>query len=377
MTTRAAQLGFASSILATCLGLAAPASAATADAAKLTISQTAVQLSIERGRFFQDRTDPGDATGTLIVSNQGTVDATGVTVEGFYADGSSVSLLAEPEGSVGVGDAIAIKITLQDWSYAHPDKGYLVLADSGGSPPVTVPFQVKELLPVSVFVSLVIWSGVLALLACFAAHVAIFAGAKPANARRPKFRHTIAPVAPWTFNGSWASTLTALGAILGTVLAASGFLTDVVPGLSSGMFLAMNLFFAFLALVAPVIYSALHDHEAKPTYGGLLAAGIFTLWAAIGQLAAAAQLITRSGLSSSAQYLPWVVVAVMVIVLAAYTRTSLALVLDSKAKVRLAAIGAARAKAVEMGISPPQEAVVEAAVDAAAESDDGRVSAML
>jgi len=86
--------------------------------------------------------------------------------------------------------------------------------------------------------------------------------------------------------------------VLGTVLAASGFLNDVLPGLSIGPYIGLSLLYGFLVLISPVIFvcfSALSS-EGKGTYVGLLlSAGVVT-WAVIGQVATVGQMLTRGGL---------------------------------------------------------------------------------
>src|ERR1700736_1877403 len=55
----------------------------------------------------------------------------------------------------------------------------------------------------------------------------------------------------WDFSKSWASSLTAVGALLGTILAAAG------GGLTSNKTNAgLNVFFGVLVLIAPLVYSA-------------------------------------------------------------------------------------------------------------------------
>lgn len=168
--------------------------------------------------------------------------------------------------------------------------------------------------------------------------------------------------------GSWASSLTALGAALGTVLAATGFLTDVVAGLSTGMFAAMSLLFGFLVLLGPVLYTAFHNRDGEPTYVRLLIAAGLTVWAAIGELITAAQLVSRAGLGQGAQVVPWIVATVATLLLGAYTRTSIAQVLRRKAVRKRAAqasgVAAARAQGAAAGVP---DAALTAAVDAALE----------
>src|SRR5438874_1354013 len=60
----------------------------------------------------------------------------------------------------------------------------------------------------------------------------------------------------WSFSDSWASNLTALGALLGTILAASGVIPKGASPLSTRGLAGLSLLFGFLVLLAPVLYSA-------------------------------------------------------------------------------------------------------------------------
>lgn len=100
----------------------------------------------------------------------------------------------------------------------------------------------------------------------------------------------------WTFGGSWATSVTALAGLLGTVLAATGFLSDILPGVSTGRFSGFVLLFTGAALLSPIVYSALgaavtaEDQEKlklPPSVGtrtGLLLSSALTIGAASGQL---------------------------------------------------------------------------------------------
>jgi hypothetical protein len=339
---------------------AAPSSGAT-----LTVAPSTIQFEVRRDKFFQDRSDTGTATGTLLVSNTGTRPVT-ITITGYFSDGESASPQpTTPELRIPGGQSSPITVSMT-WSHDLENAGTLIV-DSNKTPAVSVPFVIKEVVPGRVLFDVLLWSAILGALTCIGAHFAIRWGARPPNTNPPKLTDEVEPAQTWSFSGSWASNLTALGAILGTVLAATGFLTDVVPGISTGMFVAISLLFGFLVLVAPVIFVAMHDRSGKPSYLGLLVAATFTLWAAIGELASVAQLTARAGLSPSLQAAPWIVVAVLMIVLGAYTRTSIAQVIHrSKARTRQRARAAAEAKAAEIDIPVPPAAikqVVDAAVN--------------
>lgn len=101
--------------------------------------------------------------------------------------------------------------------------------------------------------------------------------------------------ANWDFSKSWASNITVVGALLGTILAA-GVLPDE-PAVSKATYEGLNLYFGVLILVAPLVYTAtqkavpVHKRTAikEAQYQGsvrafVLASGL-TLGAVLGELA--------------------------------------------------------------------------------------------
>jgi len=69
--------------------------------------------------------------------------------------------------------------------------------------------------------------------------------------------------AGWTFSDSWASNLTAVGALLGTVLAAAA-LPENLSLLSKAQYASLNLFFGVLAVIAAFIYNAVVAKKEVP-----------------------------------------------------------------------------------------------------------------
>lgn len=119
----------------------------------------------------------------------------------------------------------------------------------------------------------------------------------PDPSTRPDLGQRIGP-ASWSFGDSWASTLTAFGAILGALL-----LTMVLP--ESGRYTTvrtvalLDLIFGFLVVLAPFVYAATGSPVTLPpvspdttpvvSYEGraltFLVAAAITLWAALGEIA--------------------------------------------------------------------------------------------
>ena len=99
--------------------------------------------------------------------------------------------------------------------------------------------------------------------------------------------------ATWDFTDSWASTLTAVGALLGTILGA-GVLPEETQRLSNAAFAGLNLLFGVLIVLAAFVYNATRQPTKKNgkeevQYQGyvwsFLLASAMTLWAVLGELA--------------------------------------------------------------------------------------------
>ncbi|MDX6581004.1 MAG: hypothetical protein QOI10_188 [Solirubrobacterales bacterium] len=99
------------------------------------------------------------------------------------------------------------------------------------------------------------------------------------------------------FSASFASTLTAVGALLGTIIAA-GVLPEDTVNLSKDAFTALNLLFGVAIIVSGVVYAALQravwvDSETVPLQqerklqgyvGPFLISCLITVWAVFGEL---------------------------------------------------------------------------------------------
>jgi hypothetical protein len=108
---------------------------------------------------------------------------------------------------------------------------------------------------------------------------------------RPAFAGTIAP-ANLSFSSGFASTLTIVGAVLGTVIAAGVLPTDTMH-LAVGAYKALNIIFGALIAAAVLIVSAFQKQTAGKDGGPELRAYVWafliacavTAWAAFGELA--------------------------------------------------------------------------------------------
>lgn len=94
----------------------------------------------------------------------------------------------------------------------------------------------------------------------------------------------------WDFSKSWATSLTAVGALLGTVLsaAAGGLTSDKTNA-------GLNLFFGVLVLIAPLLYTATarytetgpidaQEVQVQGYVGMFLLTSLLTVWAVWGEL---------------------------------------------------------------------------------------------
>jgi len=101
--------------------------------------------------------------------------------------------------------------------------------------------------------------------------------------------------ANWDFSKSWASNITVIGALLGTIISAG--VLPAQTSLPKATYAGLNLFFGALILVAPFVYTATQkevrpDNQAapqEPRYEGrvcwfVVASGL-TLGAVLGELA--------------------------------------------------------------------------------------------
>jgi hypothetical protein len=100
------------------------------------------------------------------------------------------------------------------------------------------------------------------------------------------------------------------------VLAATGFLSALLPGISTGGFTGLSVLFGGFVIIAPVVYSAASKWQlSEPSDGGsssstlvsigrvwgvVLAAGA-TLWGVFGELAVLGVLTTAANASLSAR----------------------------------------------------------------------------
>jgi hypothetical protein len=102
---------------------------------------------------------------------------------------------------------------------------------------------------------------------------------------------TAAPDPKWSFS-SWATTLTAAGAVVGTVLGAATF-PSVPTTIGKAELVNLNIFFGVVLLIGPFLFEVLRVFKPSEAEAGrtgnnltvLIACG-FTVWAVVGQIGA-------------------------------------------------------------------------------------------
>lgn len=326
----------------TALGQPTPTSTPTPS---VSVAPTSVPLTVKKNGLFNTRSTKGQAIGTLLVVWPGIGQASVVT-SGYYSDGASAAVNYHPGRAVTpfptpsstpvsvASDSPQPIAVCVNWAGSDASSGWLVVTDQAHpGPPATVPFQIKEFVPGGVLGGVLGWSALIAAVLVVAVGLTLWS-------RHPPL--ILAPGPTWTFSQSWASNLTALGAILGTVLAASGFASDVLPGLSVGMFLGFTFFYGALVLVAPVIFQ-MCSPSGKSTYPGLLVAGGIVIWALIGELWTAVVLLWRGGMPF---WVGLVVLPAGIVALFFYTRASIVPVIFPPKKVDAAVTAASTAAAM-------------------------------
>lgn len=264
---------------------------------------TTPQLSFVSGDTISFQAEQDSATGQVLVKNTGlpTDEATFTVV---LDDGTvkpvTPEKLAFPPGEV-VPAALSIPVNRHDERNGRLIVDAVGTSDDPAVTAITIDRSANGTLIALPVVAGLVASAVL-LIVCF------LTVTKPETNERYSV-HEILPTADgkWSFSQSWASNLTALGAVLGTVLGASGYITEAFANYSVSQFVGLNLLFGGLALLAPVVYLGTRrikvEGDSKViygTYGGLLAASFLTCWAVMSELVTILTLLVAATLSKFA-----------------------------------------------------------------------------
>jgi hypothetical protein len=173
---------------------------------------------------------------------------------------------------------------------ANPQQAYtgLLVVTGPGVVPDTLPLQLRPSSTVPSWLFIVIFFPLFAGL-----WIALWAFAF-LDPEDSKWRSPMGP-ANWDFSKSWASNITVIGALLGTIISAG--VLPAQTSLPKATYAGLNLFFGALILVAPFVYTATQKEvrpdnpggPQEPRYEGrvcwfVVASGL-TLGAVLGELA--------------------------------------------------------------------------------------------
>jgi hypothetical protein len=214
-----------------------------------------------------------------------------ITVAFTAASATGVSAGAPAPATIGEKAPTRVKVTFKGLSGHKQVKGVVVIG--GGAAPV---YKEATLTPGPDPAAA--WPAVLPIGAAVAM-LLLFVIVACVVARRKGARRLVAraPGPKWSFD-SWATTLTTVGAVLGTVLAAATFPT-VPRGIGKANLVELNLLFAGLVVLAPFVFQAIRTPQATPAdheagrWGfnlTLLLACSITFGAVLGEIAALALL---------------------------------------------------------------------------------------
>jgi hypothetical protein len=169
----------------------------------------------------------------------------------------SVTADGKTDLALPVGDAEAPTVTMTMPVACAGSSGTLVVTGGAGVTPVALRFTLGRDVKESVY-----WLPVICSLAAAALFLAVML--LVICLKRETFgglRDAVATGSSWSSSDSWLTNVAAVGAILGTVLSATGFLPAVLPGVSTGRFVGLSLLFGAFIVMAPVIYSAVSKWE--------------------------------------------------------------------------------------------------------------------
>lgn len=195
-------------------------------------------------------------------------DENGAAIEGVTVETEDSAALER--GMVG-----RYRLTLQ-WSDADIDgSGQLVVAADGAAPG-SVPVSIASKPDLLAGADDPLW------MPLFVAAVLLVLGLAFAGTTT-HFGKQI-PGVKVEFGSSFATTLTTLGALLGTVLGA-GVLPEETSTLSTEVFIGLNLLFGFAVVVAAALPAITQGDDGTKTMVGLFWVGAYiTVWAVFGQL---------------------------------------------------------------------------------------------
>jgi hypothetical protein len=202
---------------------------------------------------------------------------------------------ADP-ATVPAGEAVPVTLLFSVLGEAAPSSATLVIAADGFAP-VTVPVTVATPMPLQGPMPVVVFALVVGL-AIVIVRVLMLRGRYPANGKLGGVR--------WDFASSWATNITTVGAILGTIVA-GGILPEQGLLLSAGEIAGLSLAFGTVAVLAGFFYTVFQQPvvlaDGEPVRQGyvrpFLIAAAATVVAVIGELATLSLLLVDAWLQGT------------------------------------------------------------------------------
>jgi hypothetical protein len=270
----AAVLGL--SIAAVVLGGALWAPAALADAG-LSSGPPSVALLAGSASADLSQVSAGQWTTTVYLDTASLCDGTAPAGNTFTLvtgepDSVTEAAPAYPGGQLSCGGAAAPAVTEVQLSFtpslsAVPQSADLVVTPPrallfADDPPFQVPLTVRRAVSPWQYVGIPAVCGaalaVLLVLALLLTGLPAAAGAGRAR-RGPEFWRTpLFAGAAWSFGDSWATSVTPLSALAGGILAASGAVAGLVPGVDLARFGLLMALVGGLTTLAPLLFAALN-----------------------------------------------------------------------------------------------------------------------
>jgi hypothetical protein len=272
------------------------------------------ELSIAQPSEAVVKPEKGASTATteLVVVDPGAGVSVDVVFKG--AGDSPVTVKSVEPSAVDGPGATTLVVTLEGLDGLDESaSGALVI--QGGAAPVAVATKVEPPFdPSHDWMAVIVVASLLAMSALALSVVGLAAG----NKKLAQLKNR-APGPKWSFD-SWATTFTAVGGILGTILASITF-PEHPDQIDKDSLVGLSLLFAGLVVVAPFVFQGLRNPNASATdqeaglWGynwALLLACSITCGAVLGEIACLA-LLSQELISDD----PWEIVALVALALLA------------------------------------------------------------
>lgn len=202
----------------------------------------------------------------IVLTNHGTAPANvSIVIDVPGASGGPIFSVAPNGVTVPAGTSRSVELMLTRIGEAKTYSGYVLAATGDTSD--AVPITIKS--PAVPIAGLPGYVGLAALVLGALVFLFVLANPKVRSSLRLQVGHV-----GWDFDKSWATTLTAVGAILGTV-AGGDLLPDESTLLSKAWVSGLTLLFGVLVVLAPFVFLAFATFAKDKDTGDMQANGIF------------------------------------------------------------------------------------------------------